>query len=158
MRFPWRRVPVVGDSPPSWPPVRHPHQVFLMAASVQSGVLGMLIGAPSSLEQALHPILLLVWQGTVAVCGLVGLWSAVIAKRMPITSMLLERVSLFTVGSFALVYAVVVQSRNGSAAIVTSSFIGGYGLACLARLLQVNRQLRWQQRVTDAEREGGAAG
>jgi hypothetical protein len=142
----WRRAPLLSDTPPSWPPVRHPMQVFLMAASVESGILGLLItDTPPSLSAALGYVLLTVWQLTLLISGLLGLAAAFVAHRDGLWSMLLERVALFAVGPMALVYAFVVTSASWPASTFAASITGGYGLACIARLVQLQRTLNWMR-------------
>lgn len=134
----------MGKRPPSWPPVRHPMQVFLMAASVQAGVAGMVLtGATPSLAAVIDRPLLAVWYVVLIVGGLMGLLSAWLVRRDGMWSMLLERLALSVVGPLSILYAVIVLKFNGTAAAYTFSMGVGFGLACIARAYQVHWNIQW---------------
>ena len=140
------RTPLLGDNPPSWPPVRHPFQVLMMGGAVLSGVVGMLAtDGPPSLQRTLDGPLLILWQLSLAVCGLLGLIAAVMARRDGLWSILLERLALLVVGPLALLYAVVLIKQTSGAGMYTGTWAGGFGLACLARAVQVQAMLRWMR-------------
>lgn len=140
----WHRRPQLTDTPPSWPPVRHPFQVLMMAGCVWSGLFGMLgRGAPPSLREVLDAPVLFVWFTALVCCGGLAVAAAITATRDQLWSMLLERLALFVVGPMALVYAVVLTIATGPAGVVAGAWAGGFGLACLVRAGQVQQSLSW---------------
>ena len=137
---------------PSWPPVRHPHQLFLMAASLVSGAVGLAYGGAASsgtVRTLLPPALVLVWQLTLVVSGTLGLLAAVLAYRDGVLSLLMERIALGSVGVLACVYALATQMTVGLPAVHIAAMTGGYGMACLVRMAQVHQVLRWLNGIAD---------
>lgn len=119
-------------------------QVFLMASSIVSGTIGLLVSdTPPSLAHTLGAVMLVVWQLSLAVSGVLGIVAAIMAKRDGLWSMLLERLALLMVAPLSLVYGAVVLGAGGWAAVNAASITGGYGLACIARAVQVQRTLSW---------------
>lgn len=140
----WRKRPVLTDTPPSWPPVRHPFQVLMMAGCVWSGLFGMLgRGTPPSLQSVLDGPVLFAWFASLVMCGVVAVAAALVATHDQLWSMLLERLALFVVGPLALVYAIVLTIVAGPPGVVASAWAGGFGLACLVRAGQVQQSLSW---------------
>lgn len=117
-----------------------------MGASVWSGALGLIYGGGSAVVQSLlPPPLVLLWQVTLLVSGFLGIGAAVLALRDPVTSLLLERIALVMVGSFAVIFGGVTQWKLGTDGLYVAAMTGGYGLACLARVWQVNQTLSWMR-------------
>jgi hypothetical protein len=123
----FRRKPVLTEVAPSWPPVRHPFQVLMMAGCVWSGLFGMLgRGTPTSLARVLDFPVLFLWFAALVACGGLAVAAAITATRDQLWSMLLERLALFVV-----------------AGVVAGAWAGGFGLACLVRGAQVQQSLSW---------------
>jgi hypothetical protein len=140
----FRRKPVLTEVAPSWPPVRHPFQVLMMAGCVWSGLFGMLgRGTPTSLARVLDFPVLFLWFAALVACGGLAVAAAITATRDQLWSMLLERLALFVVGPLALVYSVVLTATAGGAGVVAGAWAGGFGLACLVRGAQVQQSLSW---------------
>lgn len=119
-------------------------QVFLMAASIVSGTVGLLVSdTPPSLAHTLGAVMLVVWQLSLAVSGMLGCIAAVMARKDGLWSLLLERLALFMVAPLSIVYGVVIVSAGGWGAVNAASITCGYGFACVARYVQVERTLSW---------------
>lgn len=154
--MPWKALP-------AWPPVRHPHEVFLMAASVLAGVMGLAAGVrPDSINAAVPFAFVIAWQVTLVICGTCTLLAAWFAKRDALWSLLLERIGCAGVGIFALLYAATIAMRHPDTGLYSICFIAGYGIACLVRWRQVQitlsvaRHLRRRAQEVIDEVEGGA--
>lgn len=146
----WHAAHLEGEqpTPPSWPPVRHPFQVFLMGASVVSGAVGLIVvGSSPSLARVLDEPTLLLWQVGLAVSGVLGLVAAVKARSDEAWSMLLERLALLVIGPYACIYGLIIANQNGPAGLAVAPIITGYGTACLWRAWQVHRRLKWVEYV-----------
>lgn len=132
-----------GDMP-SWPPVRHPAQLYLMVAGIVSGgAAALAVGSPQSFAGLLSGVFVMLWGATVAVSSLCGVVAALVVKRDVVLSLLLERVALFTLAPVSLLFAVVVTWRLHWDGVYAAGYIGGYGFALAARALQVHQTIQW---------------
>lgn len=144
----WHAANLEGQpTAPSWPPVRHPFQVFLMGASVVSGAVGLIVvGSSPSLARVLDEPTLALWQLGLAISGVLGLVAAAKARTDEAWSMLLERLALLVIGPYACIYGLIIAT-NGAAGLAAAPIITGYGTACLWRAWQVHRRLKWVEYV-----------
>jgi hypothetical protein len=145
----WHAANLEGTQPtaPSWPPVRHPFQVFLMGASVVSGSVGLIVaGTSPSLARVLDSPTLLLWQLGLAISGVLGLVAAVKARSDEAWSMLLERLALLVIGPYACIYGLIVGTTSPGG-LAVAPILTGYGTACLWRAWQVHRRVKWVEFV-----------
>ncbi len=101
------------------------------------------LGAPSTLSRVLPDAILVIWTVLLVVGAFVG-FTGVIWFGRETTALLIEQVGLIALGGAALIYAVVLLSQFGSiqGASVSTSFIGGFGIAAMWRTYEINKRQR----------------
>jgi hypothetical protein len=115
---------------------RHrPHQLFLMAVSVVTG-LAYTLGAPppQSLAALLPGWALSIWSGGMLVAGVVGLWGAWRSLRLEQAGLLL--------GAAALIWYVAAVVPFGWRALLPGAISVAWAAANVVRAAQIRRDLR----------------
>jgi len=135
---------------PSWPPVRHPHQLYLMAACVCAGTTGLVVQAGAqSIKSELPSALYLVWNLTLVLSGASCILAAWFARRDGVLSLLLERLGLSVVSPASLLYGFLLVRSQGEAAAFAAFMTIGFGIACLERLRECWVTIIWLHRQAD---------
>lgn len=123
---------------------RHPFQILLLAASAVSGAGSVFnFGPPASLLVYMPDYAVRMWGLINLIAGVLGLLGAVWPDR--IMGLIMERLALAALSFPTLIYGVLVYARNGSAAWTAAVFAIGFGVACIARGIQVSLELRRQR-------------
>lgn len=140
-------VDIVPDSPPAWPPVRHPFQVSSFGVFLTLGAGWLLQGPSEALTELLGDTWVSVWPPILVLAGICGLISAAYARRDEGLSLLTERVALLGVGGFCLLYVMALIGDNGFRVWVTEVLFTCFFLACLWRYKQVRDRIKWCKKV-----------
>lgn len=149
-------MPYSTPGAPSWPPVRHPHQVYLMVSCALAGTIGLVIqtGAPS-VQHTIDPVMYAIWNATLVAAGVLGLLAAWFARRDGVLSLLLERICHTIVGPASLLYGILVAVNQGPRSAFAVFMTVGFGLACLERLRECWVTIKWLHEQAD-DREAKA--
>jgi hypothetical protein len=134
---------------PTLTPGRQPFEIALLAVAALSGATGLLIpGAGSRTINELFPGTALIFHGVLLLAALVSGAGLVLN---PPTAPLVERVGMLILAGSFLAYGVgvfVSSTASSTGGIV----ISGFGLAALARAVQITRDLRRLQQVLREQR------
>lgn len=152
-------------NPPEWPPTRHPFEVAAIVVFLVVGVLGLCGEGTFTLAQFLSDPILIVWLIGLVLSASLGGVAAVVATRLPILSLLCERLFLIGVGSFAVLYVIAATSRGDLwnhpavipgtvSAIFPVSLFTAYAAAAFWRLWQVQTYLHWRFAIAAEAQEG----
>jgi len=109
---------------------------------------GWLIQGPS---QALRDLLgdpwIILWSAIVAIGGLCGLVASLSAHRDEGLSLLTERIALWSIGTYSAVYVIAMLYQRGLSIWVTEAVFTFFVIACVWRLVQVQKRITWNKKV-----------
>lgn len=119
---------------------RHPFELFTLILCVAVGVPALVADArPGSINEALPHWAVDVWGAGLAGGAIVALVGIGWSNR--VTGLILEQVGLVAVGCATLVYAAGALVTVGVTALVPAGIVAAFGLSCLWRWLQIQRDL-----------------
>lgn len=135
------------DTPPAWPPVRHPFQISTMGALVALAT-GWLVSERSRAAIDLFgPLIITTWTVILLVSALCGLVSAALARRDEPLSLLLERLCLIGSAAYSVIYLIALYDAQQIRVWVTEIVFLLIASASVWRLWQVQARIRWLKRV-----------
>lgn len=120
---------------------RNPYAVFLLGASVLTGISGLISPQRTSpvVAHLLAPWELTAWYVGLVVSGGVAL-GGLFARGL--TSLLVERVALVVLASLSAMYAVAVAAQGGASLSFAAAVAGSFALASGARVWQIGLDLK----------------
>lgn len=118
------------------------------------------LGSPTSLNRVLPYSLLVIWSIILVFGSFVGFIGTVWWGRET-TALVIEQIGLIAIAGASLIYAVVLGSQLETiqGASVLTSFIGGFGIAALWRVVQIFKRQRQIVRISeqiDSHEDGDA--
>lgn len=136
------------------PARRHPHQVFMAALLMVSG-LPILLGGPrpGSINASLPTPLLMLWAGVLTLGGALVVLAAIVP---PLAALFLELIADPPLAVMCLVYAASVLMVAGSRGLVPVALVTGLALAFAIRAIQVMRTLTLLRRELSRREEAGS--
>lgn len=119
---------------------RHPFQIYMLLLCLFTG-LPLLFGRyePRSIEAQLPGWGVTLWGATLFFGALVALVGIFLPNR--VNGLLVEGIGLIATGVAAIIYAVAIIFTIGSAGVVASGIVVGFGISCVVRWFQLNTVL-----------------
>lgn len=131
------------------PARRHPHQVFIGGLCVVAGAPALLGKTqPSSLAASLPAWLLAVWSLVLAVGGVLVVAAAIV--RAPLRGLYLEAAAHLPLAVMTIAYGSALVAVNGVRGVSAAAIVFGFGVAEIARFVQVTRTLHHLHGVLQA--------
>lgn len=118
---------------------RSPFEIYLLAAAILTGVIGLFNPRPTGASAVLPLWELYTWDGGLIVGGLVALVGVCMSSP---TSLLVERAGLLVLAGWSVGWAVLIGASLGMRATLSVLFVGAFGAACLTRALLIGADLR----------------
>jgi hypothetical protein len=139
----------------SYHPANHAFEIiFLIMVAISSARLTLgNAPAPNTTAALLDPSLLRVWAAMLGGGSLLALAGILWPGRLA-TSLVLERVGLILVGGAVAIYIWGTLGHATAAASMPLAIVGGVGLACGVRVLQIRRELQTLQHSSRRIRRG----
>lgn len=136
---------------------RNSFEIFLLASCVLSGTTSLFGDAePSTLQRALDAWMVVAWALLLTLGGGAGLFG--IALRSASWGLLVERIGMYLLAGASLAYGIAVIVANGKAALFAGLFTIAFGLAAVARAIQITRTVRQTIQVTRTARRAARGG
>jgi hypothetical protein len=133
---------------------KHPFELFILVLGLISGG-PLLFGKirPGSTEELLNPVMLQIWAWMLVTGCAVALVGALWRWQVT-TGLLLEQLGLVAVGAGVVIYTASLLYA-GTGRFLSAAIIGGFGLACLWRVWQIQRWVRAVVRLSEHQAPPG---